>query len=203
MVSYFSCSQDQWILWTVAWGRAASLPLPKVSAQRKSFVCSKSATANTFTCAPAKSLPCFILLSQNNRKPTQCSFQWPWCASIYKLARQSASFIESISLCACLWNLSYLHNWGHYIAHKSTNTILSCMEMSACLYCYFIYHCLSAFKYWFILECIEFKPLFTSLPWFRNIIFKTSIPIWKYYTEFNVLDLKFRSFIRDKCHFFC
>lgn len=145
----------------------------------------------------------YSTFSNRNRKPIQCSFQWPWCVSIYKLAKQSASFIESISLCAHLWSLSYLPNWGHYIGHKSINPILSCMEMCACLYCYFVYYCLSVLKYWFILECIEFKPLFMPLPWFRNIIFKTSIPNWKHYTEFNVLDLKFRSLIRDKCHLFC
>lgn len=138
MVSYFSWSQVQWILWNL-----------------HLFLCLRSLHKGKALSAPGSAQPIrllvpqqslflalFYFLKQSNRKPIQCSFQWPWCASIYKLAKQSASFIESISLCARLWSFSYLHNWGQYIGHKSTNPILSCMEMFACLYCYFVYHCL-------------------------------------------------------------
>lgn len=49
---------------------------------------------------PRQSLPFarFQFLKENNEEPVPCSFWWPWCVHISKLAKQSASFIESVTL---------------------------------------------------------------------------------------------------------
>lgn len=106
----------------------------------------------------------FQFLKQNNGRPVPCSFQWPWCVYIYKLAKQSASFIESITLGAGLWRFSYLCNWCRCIRPKSTYSLHPRVEVCMCLYCYFVYLCLSALEDWLTLQCFEFKPLFISLP---------------------------------------
>lgn len=169
-VSHFQRLSVQCFLQGVVWRRPVSLCL-WMSAQRALSGVLRERLMCFLVIHQTLSFAFFQFLKQNSGEPVPRNFQWLWCVYIYKLAKQNALFIESITLGSGLWRFSYLCYWCGCITPKSTCFIHPCVEVSGRLYGYFVHFCLSALESWFTLQCIEFKLLFISMPSFRKILY--------------------------------